>query len=207
MKFEAIFFDWDGVITDSVNIKTDAYYDMFQEFGEDIQKKVKEHHLQNGGMSRFEKFRIYYKNFLGIEIDESKVMELSDKFSKLVKQRVSASSFIEGAIETIKQQYNKGTKLFVVTGTPTDEIKEIAYIKKLDKYFLEFCGSPRKKSLWVAELLEKYNLNPKRCLFIGDAMTDYKAAIDNDINFLGIKIPTCKTKFPAGTKVKNKVEL
>lgn len=207
MNYDAIFFDWDGVITDSVNIKTESYCDMFEKFGTDIQEKVKAHHLMNGGMSRFEKFKLYYKDFLGIEINQDKVTELSEKFSKLVKEKVASAPFIDGAVETIKQQYENGVKLFVVTGTPTAEIKEIAKEKGIDKYFLEFCGSPKKKAIWVFELLQKYNLKPENCLFIGDAMADYNAAKECNLNFLGIKIPSCKTNFPEKTMVKSRVEL
>ena len=207
MNYKAIFFDWDGVITDSVNIKTDAYVDIFSDFGQEIQEKVKAHHLQNGGMSRFEKFKIYYKEFLGVEIDETKIQELSNEFSSLVMKKVAAAPFVEGAVETIREQYAKGTKLFVVTGTPTDEMKEIAKLKGLYNYFIEFCGSPTKKSMHTANLIKKYNLIPQKCLFIGDAMADYTAAHENNVNFLGIKIQSCKTEFPTGTKIEMRVNI
>lgn len=207
MNYDAIFFDWDGVITDSVNIKTDSFYDMFEAYGKDVQEKVKAHHLQNGGMSRFDKFRIYYKDFLGIEIDEAKVQELSEQFSNLVKTKVAQAPFIDGAVETIKNEYKKGTLLFIVSGTPTEEMKEIAANKGLAGYFKEICGSPKKKAPWVKELLAKYSLKPQNCLFIGDAMTDCNAAKECNLNFLGIKIPGCKTEFPKGTVIKNMVEL
>lgn len=206
-KYNVIFFDWDGVITDSVNIKTESYYDMFADFGIDVQNKVKEHHLLNGGMSRFEKFKLYYKEFLGKDISQDKVIELSNEFSDLVMKKVASAPFIEGAVETIKREYENGTKLFVVTGTPTEEIKEIAKQKGLYNYFVDFCGSPKKKIPWVKELIEKYNLKKDDCLFVGDAMVDYNAALENGIDFLGIKIKSCKTKFPDGTIVKEKVEL
>ncbi len=205
MKYKAIFFDWDGVITDSVNIKTDSFYDMFEKYGQEIQEKVKAHHLQNGGMSRFEKFRIYYKDFLGIDIDDKKVTELSEHFSNLVKSKVAQAPFIDGAVDTIKQEYKKGTLLFIVSGTPTEEMKEIVKSKGLSEYFTEVCGSPKKKAPWVKELLNKYNLKPEECLFIGDAMADYNAAKECCLNFLGIKIPGCKTEFPENTVVKERV--
>lgn len=207
MNFDAIFFDWDGVITDSVNIKTEAFCEMFREFGIDVQEKVKNHHLANGGMSRFDKFKFYYKNFLGVDIDQDKVTALSNVFSKLVKEKIYTAAFIEGAVETIKKEFIKGTKLFVVTGTPTEEIKEIARTRALDKYFSAFCGSPKKKAIWVAELMQKYELEKQKCLFIGDAIADYEAAKENGIAFLGIKIAGCKTAFPGGTIIKNRVEL
>ena len=36
-----IFFDFDGVLAESVNIKTDAFYEMFLKYGKDIAEKVK----------------------------------------------------------------------------------------------------------------------------------------------------------------------
>jgi len=205
--YDAIFFDWDGVITDSVNIKTDAFVDMFASYGKDVQERVKSHHLQNGGMSRFEKFKLYYKEFLGIDIDEKKVQELALEFSELVMKKIIAAEYIDGALETIKAEHKKGTKLFVVTGTPTEEMKEIARKKGIYSFFTEFCGSPVKKDEHAANLLKKYNLKPQYCLFIGDALSDYNAAKVNRINFLGIKIPGSQTIFPDGIKIKNRVEI
>ena len=56
-----IFFDFDGVILDSVDCKTQAFEKMYSKYGNDIAKKVKKYHLNNGGVSRFEKFRFWHK--------------------------------------------------------------------------------------------------------------------------------------------------
>ena len=54
-----IFWDFDGVIKDSVQIKSKAFGNLFAQFGNIISKRVIEHHESNGGMSRFEKIPIY----------------------------------------------------------------------------------------------------------------------------------------------------
>ena len=51
-----IFFDFDGVIADSVNVKTEAFEKIYLPYGKEIAEKVINHHRENGGMSRFEKF-------------------------------------------------------------------------------------------------------------------------------------------------------
>ena len=51
MRYDAIFFDFDGVIVDSVNIKTQVFYLMYLPYGEDIALKAKQHHIENGGVS------------------------------------------------------------------------------------------------------------------------------------------------------------
>lgn len=207
MRYSAIFFDWDGVITDSVNIKTEAYVQMFEEYGKEVQEKVRKHHLHNGGMSRFEKFKLYYKTFLGIELDEQKTTEFANEFSNLVMKKVLNAPFIENAIETIENEYSNGVKLFIITGTPTEEIEKIAETKGLKKYFVEILGSPTSKNEWVSYILNKYKFNPQKCLFIGDAMTDYNAAVKNNVNFLGIKIKGCETEFPISVTIKDRVEI
>ena len=87
-KYEAFFFDFDGVIVDSINIKTDAFAELYKPFGEEVISKVVSHHVSHGGMSRFEKFRYYHENFINKKISESEMMELAQKFSDLVVGKV-----------------------------------------------------------------------------------------------------------------------
>ena len=57
---KGIIFDFDGVIAQSVEVKTEAFADMYKEYGKAVVNKVVQHHEDNGGMSRFEKFRLYH---------------------------------------------------------------------------------------------------------------------------------------------------
>ncbi len=54
MGIKTIFFDFDGVIADSLDVKTNAFYRMYEPYGKDIAESVAKHHIANGGMSRFE---------------------------------------------------------------------------------------------------------------------------------------------------------
>ena len=56
---KGIIFDFDGVIAESVQVKTDAFAALYAVNGKDIVKKVINHHEANGGMSRFEKIKHY----------------------------------------------------------------------------------------------------------------------------------------------------
>ena len=49
-------FDFDGVLADSVDIKADAFAELYSPYGSEIVEQVVAHQLANGGMSRFEKF-------------------------------------------------------------------------------------------------------------------------------------------------------
>ena len=52
-----IFFDFDGVLAESVQVKSDAFFKLYLPYGEEVAQKALNHHINNGGMSRFEKFK------------------------------------------------------------------------------------------------------------------------------------------------------
>jgi phosphoglycolate phosphatase-like HAD superfamily hydrolase len=207
MKWESIFFDFDGVILDSVGVKTESYAEMYKEYGPEIQSKVIEYHMANGGISRYVKFKYWHEHYLGISIDEQKVLDLSNEFSELVVKKVIDSPFISGALETLKYLKMKKTNTYIVTGTPDDEMNFILKSRGLHSYFTEVHGSPRIKEDILAEILSRRKLDPSVCLFVGDAMTDYEAAQSVNMEFLGIVKDKQSSPFPIGTTISTIVTL
>ena len=47
---QIIFFDFDGVLVESVEIKNHAFRTLYAEHGEDVVQKVLVHHTENGGL-------------------------------------------------------------------------------------------------------------------------------------------------------------
>jgi phosphoglycolate phosphatase-like HAD superfamily hydrolase len=183
-KFKAIIFDFDGVISESLNVKTEAFAEMYRPYGKEIEEKVKHHHESNGGISRFEKFRIYHQEYLGKEIDDALVDELADTFSALVMDKVVAAPYVREADKFIRD-HHRDYDFFISTGTPEDEINVILERKGISKYFKEVHGSPEKKPDHVKGILEKYGYDKTEVVFIGDAPTDIEAARKNGITFIG----------------------
>ncbi len=180
-----IIFDYDGTIADSVNIKTQAFAELYRYYGEEIERKVVEYHLKHGGVSRFDKFRYFHKEFLDIDLDEGKVQELAIKFSKLVIDKVVKAPYIPGAFEFISKNYIK-YNMFVSTATPDDEIKEIINRKSLTQYFNAIYGSPESKVAHVKRIIYKNNYLQNETVFIGDSGSDKEATIHNGIPFIAI---------------------
>ena len=205
MNWEAVFFDFDGVILDSVDVKTKAFAKMFREYGPEVEKKVVEYHLDNGGVSRFDKFRYYYKNILYKPINQNEIDELSEQFSRLAVEGVLASPFIPGARKSLEELRNDNVPCYIVSATPYEEINLIVGKKELKGYFKEVHGSPRKKWEICQEIINRKNYNPQNCLFIGDAMSDYEAAQKSDVCFLGIVKEDEPSPFPNGTPVSSVV--
>jgi len=51
---------------------------------------------------------------------------------------------------------------------------------------MEIHGSPRTKNEIINKIISRNNYHCKRCLFVGDAMTDYNASIETGLNLIGI---------------------
>ncbi len=175
-------FDFDGVILDSLETKTEAFYQMYLPYSKEIALKVKKYHLQNGGVSRFEKFKYWHKKYLGTLLNENEILKLSNNFSKLVLQNVINSDEVNGAFNFIKK-YSSKYNFFIITGTPQNEINIIIEKIKLQNYFKEVLGSPKNKIEWCNYLLNKFDLVSSETIFLGDALSDYEAAKHNDFHF------------------------
>ncbi|MCC7050848.1 MAG: HAD family hydrolase [Bacteroidia bacterium] len=175
MKIKAIFYDFDGVIKDSTDIKTQAFYELYLPFGKEIAQKAMQHHLENGGMSRFEKFKLYHQSFLNKKLNEVEINEWANRFSELVLKKVIESDYVNGAYQTILEG-NEQYQQFIVTGTPQNEIEFIVKQLNIGKYFSAIGGSPKNKIEISKQFLNEYHLSPKEVIFVGDAITDYNCA-------------------------------
>lgn len=185
MYYEAFFFDFDGVLADSVEVKTRAFARLFESYGPEVVARVVAHHRYHGGMTRIEKFNHYYHEYLGKSLSSKEMANLCKRFSELVVDEVVAAREIRGAREFL-QRWCERLTCFVVSATPEDEIKEIIKRRGIDGYFKEILGAPTSKKKNLETLLAEYDLNPSRCCFFGDAESDYLAARSCGVDFYGV---------------------
>lgn len=183
--WQALFFDFDGVLVDSVEVKTRAFGRLFEPYGPGIAYRVIEHHRRHSGVSRFDKFRHYYEAFLGEPLSDEGLSELCRRFARMVVDEVVAAPEIPGAVAFLKKWHGR-VRCFVVSATPQEEIREIVRRRGWEGYFVEATGSPAPKSENLLRLLRSYSLQPERCLFFGDAESDYLAARSCRVPFLGV---------------------
>ncbi|MFK7934383.1 MAG: HAD family hydrolase [Saprospiraceae bacterium] len=188
MQIKNIFFDFDGVIVDSVELKTEAFYKMYLPYGEEIAKKVVEDHTNHGGVSRYAKFPKWHKEYLGLDIDEAKLHELAKAYSRLVLNDVVNAPEVTG-VRAFLNKIHTTVRCWVITGTPDTEIQKIAAAKKLQDYFIGIHGSPINKTEWVDRIIKEYEIEPTETLFIGDATTDWEAAQHGNLHFALRSVP------------------
>lgn len=184
---KAVIFDFDGVIVESMDIKTEAFKALFNDYPEHLDEIIR-FHQAHGGMLRFEKFEIIYREILHQPLSESRMKELGEHFSKYVYKEVLKCPFVKGAYEFLEKYYLK-KPLFIVSGTPHNEMQLIVKERNLVQYFKEVYGAPPDKGTLILKILKDYKFNPLDVLFVGDSIDDYEGAKRTGVKFIGRVAP------------------
>tara|TARA_Y100001970_G_scaffold286159_1_gene407645 strand:- start:7865 stop:8497 length:633 start_codon:yes stop_codon:yes gene_type:complete len=182
---KAIIFDFDGVIVDSVDLKTEAFKELYKDYNKQILKSIVAHHNQNGGMSRYEKFKFYHEKYLNKRITNLELNRLGKQFSRIVENKIIKTKYIKGSFEYISENYKK-YKLFISSGTPENELRRICKKRNISKYFHKIYGSPNSKVKHIKNVIEYTKVLKKEIIYIGDSKNDYDAANKMNVNFIGL---------------------
>jgi len=180
---EAIFFDFDGVILESVDVKSTAFGRLFSNYPDHL-PEILALHERLGGISRFEKFRMIYQDILKMPYDASRAATLGKEFAGYVVDEVLACPMVVGAQDFLSQ-YARTLPIFVISGTPEDELYDIIVRRGLREYFREVHGSPKTKPEIIRDILNRFDWCANRVLLVGDAESDYLAAQVCGLRFIG----------------------
>ena len=181
---KAIIFDFDGVLVESVNVKTRAFAKMFEDKGEEVVRQVTSFHLKNGGMTRDKKIMFYYNEILMCPLSDEKLEELCDTFSRLVVDEVIRSPYVEGAKEFLEKFYSE-IDFYVASGTPEQELREIVKRRGMSLFFKGVFGSPVQKGEIAKMILKQNGYNSKEVVYVGDSIADLRGAIESGTRFIG----------------------
>jgi beta-phosphoglucomutase-like phosphatase (HAD superfamily) len=185
VQHEAFFFDFDGVLADSVEVKTEAFAKLYEPYGPEVVAQVIDHHRRHGGMTRTDKFLHYHRDYLGRTLSDEEMAELCWEFSELVVDKVVGAREIRGAGEFLRKWCSQ-LPCFVISATPQEEIRQIVRRRGMMGYFEEVLGAPASKKDNLQRLLNQFHLNPSKCCLFGDAESDYRAAYACGVEFIGI---------------------
>jgi phosphoglycolate phosphatase-like HAD superfamily hydrolase len=177
-----VFWDFDGVIKDSVGVKTDAFTRLFSAYGPEVAAKVKAHHEANGGLSRYEKIPLYL-TWAGIPCDKVRVDNFCSRFSEAVLDAVIDSPWVPGVREYLLSHCD-WQYFILVTATPQQEIELILNRLGIAHCFRRVSGAPTAKKEVIAAVLHKLRAKAADALLIGDSETDRSAAEANRVPLL-----------------------
>lgn len=184
MQLKNIFFDFDGVLLDTVEAKGRAIAKHFEPYGADVYQKVYQYHLNHGGMNRKLKIQECYKSFLGKNITDLELHKVLAAVGSEMRVELYKCKPVKGVLEFMKLQKESSCRAWVVSAAPEEELLPLAQHFGFSEYVEGIYGYPNKKSEVIATLIQRYSLSPGECLMIGDAQEDYLAAESNNIKFL-----------------------
>ena len=138
------------------------------------------------------------RELFGRSGDAESVERLSRRYSELVFGAVMECPFIEGAYPLLVGAEGK-VDMHVVSGTPDDELRAIIRERGLANFFRSMTGAPATKSEAFGRILRDNAYGASEVVAIGDSMTEFWAAEELGIPFLGIAADAGGATFPAGT--------
>jgi HAD superfamily hydrolase (TIGR01549 family) len=181
-RFATLFWDFDGVIKESLAVKSDAFERLFAPFGTEVAARVRAHHESNGGMSRAQKLPLYL-NWAGCDCSAGEVSRYGERFSAMVRQAVIDSAWVAGAREYLEANCRR-QRFVLVTATPEQEMQDILRSLHARAWFAQIYGSPTEKTQAVLTELARHGDRKSDALMIGDSEPDYAAAQSAGVQFL-----------------------
>ena len=184
-NFKTIIWDFDGVIIDSDNIRTESFKETFKDFGTDSVEKLIKYHKLNGGLSRYHKVQFFFNEILKKNITDNDYTSWIELYGKYCKERLcNKSLLIENSINFIRKNH-ENFSFHIASASDEKELRFICKKLNISDFFKSINGSPTTKINNVKNILNNYNYLKRNCCLIGDSINDMEAAKINDIKFFG----------------------
>ena len=125
-------FDCDGVVLNSNKIKTKAFFDVAKKYGIEFAQDLKDYHVQNGGVSRYQKFEYFLSEILQKSVVKSEMQALLDDFDLEIKKSLMVCDIVSGL--DFLRKISSHANWLIVSGGDQSELREIFSKRELDIY-------------------------------------------------------------------------
>jgi phosphoglycolate phosphatase-like HAD superfamily hydrolase len=177
-----VIWDFDGVIKESLDAKSDAFEALFMRYGAEVAARVRAHHEAHPGRSRFEKMPLYL-SWAEVEASEEQVRRHCELFSDSVVDAVIDAPMVPGVREYLFMHAHR--QVFVIaSATPQEELRRIVEACGLADCFAAVRGAPTTKSAIIGEALRGAGCPAAAARMVGDAVTDRDAAAAHGVPFV-----------------------
>ena len=198
MPLSCIIFDCDGVILESVSVKTRAFALLAEPFGSEAADRLVMYHRVHGGVSRYVKFAWLYREVLGRAITQAELAELGRSYAEIAFEEVCRCDLVPGVEDVLKCWHGR-TPMYVCSGAPHEELNVILERRGLHHYFAGVYGSPPDKAELLRDIITLAGVDPASAVMVGDSVTDLDAAEAVGTLFYGRGDELKGGSFPWGT--------
>ena len=180
-----ILWDFDGVLIDSHSVREEGFIRVLGAFPEAQVQQLLDYHRQNGGLSRYIKFRYFFEKLRKETVAEEKVQEMATQFSKIMRQKlIDREVLIEDSYRFVRENFEL-FNMHIISGSDQEELRFLCEELGVSEYFKSIEGSPTPKKELLRNLMIKFKYDPYETILIGDSINDYEAAAENHVEFYG----------------------
>ena len=179
-----IIWDFDGVIVESNHIREKGFREVLSRFPDNEVGKLLDFHNQNGGLSRYVKFRHFFEEIRKEVVSDDQVQEYAQHFSTIMLDLMTNPQILIPETNRFITNNHLKYNFHIASGSDQNELRYLCQELNIAPYFKTIEGSPTPKNDIVGSLLGKWEYRKKETLLIGDAINDFNAAHLNGICFL-----------------------
>lgn len=180
-----ILWDFDGVILNSMPIREYGFKTVLKNYPKKEVEKLLKFHRENGGLSRYVKFRYFFEEILEEDLSDERLGRFTTQYSEIMREKLCQREFlITETVNFIDENQSK-YKMHIVSGSDEKELQYLCEQLQISHFFESITGSPTPKVELVSSLIEKYDYNTIELCLIGDSRNDFEAAQFNGIDFYG----------------------
>lgn len=183
-QYKALVFDCDGVVLDSNQLKTEAYYRVAVGFGADHAQAqaLVDYHVRLGGISRFIKFRYFLDEIMHQPVTDEAMAGLLERFAEEIHRGLLTCEMDPGLMEL--RALTNNARWMLVSGGDQTELRTLFAERGIDGLFdAGIFGSPDNKDVILAREAENGNL-AKPAIFFGDSRYDHEASKRAGLDFV-----------------------
>lgn len=180
--YRSYVFDCDGVVLDSNRLKTEAFRLAAMPYGAEAAEALVTHHVANGGISRFAKFRHFLDEIVGDESDAPALDRLLEDYAEAVREGLLRCGVAAGLADLRKRTAD--ARWMIVSGGSQEELRAVFAERGLDALFDGgIFGSPDTKEEILAREIASGNIR-RPGVFIGDSVYDHRSATGAGLDFV-----------------------
>lgn len=183
MKLKALILDFDGVVIESNEVKTDAFRRLFARYP-DHSEAMMAFHFANISLGRMDKIDELLRR-LGAQGATELRSELAATYSQHVRTQINTVPLVHGAIGFLETA-SAELPLYLASVTPEAELADTLAARNLGHWFKGVYGCPPwNKPAAIRDVLAREGVAPEDCLLIGDSAGDQRAARVTGVTFIG----------------------
>ncbi len=177
---DSIIFDFNGTLLDDFDVTYNIEKNIFKSLG---YKGFSKKRCKDTFINPINK----YYDALGLNSKDYDYKKMNnDFFNEYLKRRKEESHLFKNEKEVLCELKARGFKLYILSATEINLLKEQLEYLKIKDLFTDFIASndseSKSKIEYGKEFVNKHNLNKDNCVLIGDTLHDYECAEEFNID-------------------------